>query len=182
MRASWRRLAGSHDELRRCAYSLDAVIEEAAFVVGPVLAAAAVAWAGAQVVVVGAALVLLSAVTTMALVVDLRPVARSAGPVEPDRTATAKAKPLWRNKVFLHGLVPAASVGFLLGAVDIAAVAAAVHGVGERLAGLPAAALAAAVCSAAWRTVLAPGRAAPPGSCGRSPSPAADWPRWLPCF
>lgn len=139
MRAAWRRLVGDEQLVRR-AYSLDTVTEDAAYVLGPVLAAALVVRMGAPVTVLAALGVLGVAAPVMAV--------RVAGLA---RTSTSsRADPLagpvvavWRQPEFVRGLVPVTSLGLLLGAVEVAAIAAAVATAGRPYAGVPSSALAA---------------------------------------
>ncbi len=140
MRAAWRRMVGNEEAAVRRAYSLDAVTEEATFVLGPVLATTLVAVLGARVVLLACVVVLGVAVPSMALrVASLVGVFATATPTAgPDE----RGKAPWRHPPFLLGLVPVTSLGLMLGAVEIAAIAAALATVGERFAGIPAAALA----------------------------------------
>ena len=139
MRTAWRRLVGDEQVAVRRAYSLDAVTEEAAFVLGPVLATTLLAWVASLAVVLACTVVLVVAASAMGL--------HSAVLSDPPAAATAPDAPagraLWRDARFLLGLVPVVALGLLLGAVEVAAVAAALATVTESLAGVPAAALAA---------------------------------------
>ena len=127
------------DSLRR-AYSLDAVTEEVLYVGGPLLAAVSVAWLGAPATLIASAIMLLVAASGIGSVV------RTVDPPGLGPTADQTSRPLalWRSKSFLVGLTPIAGLGFLLGGLDVAAVAAALaDSTSAAAAGLPAAALSA---------------------------------------
>ena len=133
MRTAWRSMVGDEPAAVRRAYSLDAVTEEAAYVLGPVLATTLLAWVGSPVVVLACAGVLVVVVSAMGWQIAAlthAAVALSA----PPRPGGA----LRRDPRFLLGLVPVGALGLLLGAVEIAAVAAALTSVGQRFAGVPA--------------------------------------------
>lgn len=132
MRTAWRSLVGEDEVRLRRAYALDAVTEEAAYVIGPVLATSLLAWVGGAAVVIAGAAVLLVAVSAMGRRAVIGDVASPGGRV---------ARGLWRDGSFLLGLVPVAALGLLLGAVEVAAVAAALASVGTSLAGVPSTAL-----------------------------------------
>jgi hypothetical protein len=120
----------------RQAYALDAVTEEAAYIVGPVLATGLLAWVGSPAVVLGCVAVLVLVVPAMGL-----QVAALARPLASVQVAPVGLV-LWRDAGFLLGLAPVAALGLILGAVEIAAVAAALSSVSQGLAGVPSTALA----------------------------------------
>lgn len=133
MRTAWRSMVGDKQAAVRRAYSLDAVTEEAAYVLGPVLATTLLAWVGSPVLVLACAGVLVIVVSAMGwqIAALTQPAVASSAPTLRPGGA------LWRDPRFLLGLAPVAALGLLLGAVEIAAVAAALTSVGQRFAGVP---------------------------------------------
>ncbi len=129
MRAAWRRMAGDDQDLLRRAYSFDAVGEEVLYVLGPLVAAAAAASLGPRTAVLGSAglLVLAAAGTAACLPKGQRPVA-------PRSRAGSRRRGV-------AGLAPVAGLGFLLGGLEVAGVAAALAAARPSAAGLPAAAV-----------------------------------------
>lgn len=136
MRAAWRGMVGDEQGAVRQAYALDAVTEEAAYIVGPVLATGLLARIGSPAVVLGCVAVLVLVVPAMGL-----QVAALARPLASVQVAPVGLV-LWRDAGFLLGLAPVAALGLILGAVEIAAVAAALSSVSQGLAGVPSTALA----------------------------------------
>lgn len=131
-RAGWRTVTSAGPALPT-AYSLDAVTEEVLFVVGPLVAAVGAARLGGGPTLVLSVGALTGACVGLGLAVPPR--------TTDDGGAHATPRGRWRSLPFLAGLCPAAGVGVLLGALDLAAVAAAVTTAGEGAAGLPAAVL-----------------------------------------
>jgi predicted MFS family arabinose efflux permease len=134
MRSAWRRLVDDDADRLRRAYALDAVTEEASFVVGPALAAAAVAWFGPRPVVIAC----LAALVVTASVLGLK-----AAPLLSTAAVTGRVVRSWRRSRLIPALVPITAAGLLLGGFDVIAVALALDSSDARAAGLPAAALAA---------------------------------------
>jgi hypothetical protein len=139
MRRAWRALVhGEPDALRR-AYALDAVTEEAAFVVGPVAGAASIAVGGPRAVLLGCLAVLAVAAAGLGV--------RAAGLLTAPADAAAAPAPataaLWRHRAFVVALLPPCTLGLLLGALEIAAVALALAHAGTWATGLPGGVLAA---------------------------------------
>lgn len=140
MRVAWRQTCGHDADMVRRAYSLDAVGEEVLYIGGPLLAAVSVAWLGTTATAIASAIVFVVAawgIGAAVRTVDL------AG-VGPNAEKTSRSLALWRNQRFLVGLTPMVGLGFLLGGLDVAAVAAALaDSTSAAAAGLPAAALSA---------------------------------------
>ena len=135
MRAAWRDITREEPGSLRSAFSLDSVAEEVLYVVGPLLAAAAVAAFGPGRVVMTSAVLLLVACVGMAMV--LRTLRAEVG----DHVAVRPRVP-WRSAPFLLGLLPATAIGLLLGGLELAAVAAVLRLAGAEVAGVPAALIA----------------------------------------
>jgi predicted MFS family arabinose efflux permease len=134
MRSSWRDIVDGDPTVMRTAFSFDSVSEEVLYVVGPLVAAAAVAAYGATgVILVSVAALVVAAVGMASVLRRMRP-ARDAGAARP-------AVP-WRSARFLLGLLPALAIGLLLGGLELAAVAAVVALAGQGAAGVPAALIA----------------------------------------
>ncbi len=131
VRSSWHDIVGGDDDLLRRAYSFDSVSEEVLYVVGPIVAAAAVAVWGAPAVILASATALV--IASIGLTTVLRGM-RSSGDERPPRPRVP-----WRSVAFLLGLLPAIAIGLLLGGLELAAVALIVSLVGEGVAGVPAA-------------------------------------------
>ena len=133
MRSTWRVLTEGEQQLQT-AYSLDTVSEEVLYVVGPLVAAAGVARFDARAVLAASLLALFVASVGLWRTLPPQPVV-DAGEGE--------RKPVqhWRSASFLAGLAPATGVGVLLGAFDLAVIAAAIAVSGQAAAGLPAAVL-----------------------------------------
>lgn len=134
MRSTWRTLATGSQQLQT-AYSLDTVTEELLFVVGPVVAAVGVAHLDGRAVLGLSAAALLTAALGLWRSLPSRD-SNDCAPVEP-----VPKQPHWRSYVFLLGLTPALGSGILLGALDLAAIVAAIRLSGNAAAGLPAAVL-----------------------------------------
>jgi hypothetical protein len=134
----WRRLVSDEQVAVRRAYSVDAVTEELAFVLGPVLATALLAWLGGPPVVLACLGVLLVA----GAAIGFHSAARASTVRAATASGPAASSALWRDAVFLLGLMPVAALGLMLGAAEMAAVAAALASVDEGLAGVPSSALA----------------------------------------
>jgi MFS family permease len=133
MRSTWRELTSGEEQLQT-AYSLDTVTEEVLFVVGPLVAAAGVArFSASAVLTVSVGLLFVSAVGLWRTLPSRPSDAAAPGAREPLRH--------WRSLRFLAGLAPAVGIGVLLGAFDLAAIAAAIAAAGQAAAGLPAALL-----------------------------------------
>ncbi len=140
MRTLWRRLTGEAPEALRRAYAIDAVTEEGAFVAGPVVAAVAVTWLGAPVVLLGGTGVLALAVIALAL---------RAAPLLPARAAATETRsrpPVGRR---VRVLLPMAAAGLVLAGIELAAVALVTRAWGTPAVGVPATALSAASVVAA---------------------------------
>ncbi|MFC6236498.1 MFS transporter [Longivirga aurantiaca] len=135
MRAAWRDITRDEPESLRAAFSLDSVAEEVLYVVGPLIAAVAVARLAPGPVLIASSLLLLLACLGMAVV--LRTLRDAVG----DAVAVRPRVP-WRSARFLLGLLPATAVGLLLGGLELAAVAAVLRLAGAELAGVPAALIA----------------------------------------
>lgn len=134
MRSSWRDIVADEPGLLRTAFSFDSVSEEVLYVVGPLVAAAAVAALGAPVVILASVGALFVACLGMASVLRaMRPSADVGIP---------RPRVQWRSLRFLLGLLPALAIGLLLGGLELAAVAAVVALAGQPVAGVPAALIA----------------------------------------
>ncbi|MCA0330501.1 MAG: hypothetical protein LCI03_11445 [Actinobacteria bacterium] len=135
MRSSWHDIVGGGPGLLRTAFSFDSVSEEVLYVVGPLVAAAAVAVVGAPPVILMSVGLLLVATIGMASVLRTMHAARD------DEVRERPAVP-WRSVRFVLGLLPALAIGVLLGGLELAAVAVVVSLSGEGIAGVPAALIA----------------------------------------
>jgi len=134
MRASWCAMVDGDDAMVRRAYSLDSASEEVMFVVGPVMATIIAAWLSPEAVSVGAAAMLLVSAASLARALP-RTSAGSAG-------AREVSHKLGRDAHFLSNLAPIAGLGFVLGTLEVAAIAAALKMSQNSLAGLPSGAVA----------------------------------------
>ncbi|CAL9585367.1 hypothetical protein SUDANB121_05145 [Nocardiopsis dassonvillei] len=115
-RTLWSRLFHDRDDLRRRAYSLDAVVEEAAFLAGPLLLGALLPFAPPAAGLAGAAVLLVAG----SLLLAGAPLARHRPPG--DRSASSEAGP-----APLRALLPvmslSAALGLTLGAAGLVHVA-----------------------------------------------------------
>lgn len=128
-RETWAALL-AEPALRRTAYSLDAMADEVLFVVGPLVAAAVVAWLGAS-AGIGATVVLVLG-GTAAMVAS--PLMRTG----PSRAApTATARPL-RTPGFVRMLLVMLGAGSALGSLELAATVVARERVPQAVGALPA--------------------------------------------
>ncbi len=136
MRSSWHDIVDGEPGLLRTAFSFDSVSEEVLYVVGPLVAAAAVAAFGAPPVILVSVGLLLVATAGMASVL------RTMRATRDDDGERERPRVPWRSLRFLLGLLPALAIGVLLGGLELAAVAVVVALSGEGIAGVPAALIA----------------------------------------
>jgi MFS family permease len=136
MRSSWHDIVDGEPVLLRTAFSFDSVSEEVLYVVGPLVAAAAVAAFGAPPVILVSVGLLLVATAGMASVL------RTMHAIRDDDGTRERPRVPWRSVRFLLGLLPALAIGVLLGGLELAAVAVVVGLAGEGIAGVPAALIA----------------------------------------
>jgi predicted MFS family arabinose efflux permease len=136
MRSSWHDIVDGEPVLLRTAFSFDSVSEEVLYVVGPLVAAAAVAAFGAPPVILVSVGLLLVATAGMASVLRTMHATRDDGGVR------ERPRVPWRSLRFLLGLLPALAIGVLLGGLELAAVAVVIGLSGQGIAGVPAALIA----------------------------------------
>jgi hypothetical protein len=133
MRSTWRVLTIGERQLQT-AYALDTATEEVLFVIGPLVAAAGITRLSAPVILTVSVSALFVAACGLWWTLPKLPDAIS----EP---RVVKSEQHWRSASFLAALAPATGIGVLLGAFDLAAIAAAIAASGKAAAGLPAAVL-----------------------------------------
>lgn len=131
MRSAWRDLTYDETQLQE-AFSLDSVAEEVLFVLGPLLAGAAIARFDARAVLGVSVGLLVLANLGMGSLLG-RATSRGATPELGRRDAR------WRSTRFLIRLLPALAIGYLLAGFELAAIAAVMRRLDQGFAGLPAA-------------------------------------------